>query len=81
VSALIRTLFLWLSRRRRVGDWLESAPLANRLLGRFVAGHNHEAAIETAQGLVERGFRVTFSLLGEDVSAPTEATAAAVPGV
>ena len=77
MSALIRTFFLWLSKRRRVGDWLESAPPADRLLRRFVAGDDHDEAIETAQGLVERGFRVTFSLLGEDVIAPTEATAAA----
>ena len=76
MTALLRTLLLWLSRQAALGDALESIPLADQLIGRFVAGRSHKEAVETAGPLVEAGYRVTFSLLGEDVADEVAAAAA-----
>lgn len=77
MSALLRALFLWLSRQRGVGAAFERLPLSDRLLRRFVAGRSHAEAVETGRSLVERGYGVTFSLLGEEVDDPQAAAAAA----
>ena len=76
MTALLRTLLLWLSRQAALGDTLESIPFADRLIGRFVAGQTHEEAVEAARPLVQAGYRVTFSLLGEDVADEVAAAAA-----
>ena len=71
-----RGILLWLSRRRGVGDAMERSPLRGRLVSRFVAGRTAAAAVATAQPLLDRGFTVTFSYLGEDVRSQAEAEAA-----
>ena len=71
-----RGLLLWLSRRRAVGEALERSPLRDRLVSRFVAGGTATEAVARAQPLLERGFTVTFSFLGEDVRSRAEAKAA-----
>ena len=76
MTGLLRAIFLWLSRQQAIGEALERAPFGSRLFGRFVAGTSHEAAIETAQPLIDAGFQVTFSLLGEDVETPKAAAKA-----
>ncbi len=72
----LRLVFLWLSRQQWIGEALERAPFGSRLLRRFVAGTTHDEAIETAQPLIDAGFQVTFSLLGEDVESPAAAVEA-----
>ena len=76
MTTVLRTLLLWLSRQAALGNALESIPFADSLIGRFVAGQSHEEAVETARPLVEAGYRITFSLLGEDVADEVAAVAA-----
>ena len=71
-----RGLLLWLSRRRGVGDAMERSPLRERLVSRFVAGRTATEAVARAQPLLDRGFTVTFSFLGEDVGSRAEAESA-----
>ena len=73
----LRSLFAWLSHRRAIGDRLEQLPGARRLIRRFVAGIERDAAVTTAHTLIDRGFRSSFSFLGEDVLSREEATEAA----
>ena len=73
---LFRSLLLWLSRQRRLGDALERIPPGQRLVSRFVAGRTHEGAIATAKPLLARGFSVTFSALGEDIVREAQSRAA-----
>ena len=71
-----RDVLLWLSRQHWLGDVLERSPLRERLVSRFVAGRSAEAAVARAQPLLDGGFTVTFSRLGEDIGTRAEAEAA-----
>jgi proline dehydrogenase len=48
---------------------------SRRLVGRFIAGDDLDAALEPIQALVERGLLVTVDHLGEDVTDPDDAAA------
>lgn len=72
----LRDVLLWASRRRALGDWLERSSLSGRLVRRFVAGATAVEAMAAAEPLLERGYAVTFSALGEDVGSAAEAAAA-----
>ena len=73
----LRSIFAWLSRRRAIGDRLEKFPGARRLIRRFVAGIERDAAVATARALADRRFRSSFSFLGENVISREEAVEAA----
>lgn len=72
---LLRLFLLWLSRRHRVGDWLQRAPFGDRLVSRFVAGPDRDSAVDAARSLIDQGYRVTLAYLGEDVESESEAAA------
>lgn len=74
---LLRPLLLWLAGKPAIGNAIERAPYAGRLVNRFIAGSNAQAAVAAACSLVDRGYSVTFSYLGEDVATEAE-TASAV---
>ncbi len=74
---LLRPLLLWLAGKPAIGNAIERAPYAGRLINRFIAGSNAQAAVAAACSLVDRGYSVTFSYLGEDVATEAE-TASAV---
>lgn len=69
-------LFLWLSERRRVFDFVKSNRLARKLASRYVAGETIESAIEAAKVLNQDGTMVSLDLLGESVSSREETAAA-----
>ncbi len=69
----LRDALLWISRRQAVGGWMERLPLSQRIVERFVAGHNRSDVIATARPLIDEGFAVTFAYLGEEVGSLEEA--------
>jgi len=72
----LRSVLLWMAGKPAIGDAMERAPFAQRLVNRFIAGRDARAALAVARSLAERGYLVTFSYLGEDVSNEAEAAAA-----
>jgi proline dehydrogenase len=74
--AFVRSLFLFLSRRKQLRRWMETSPLAQRLATRFVAGETLEQALEVARRLNGEGITVTLDHLGESVTSLSEAAQA-----
>ncbi len=72
---LYRSLVLTIARQPWVERLVRNSPLMAPLVARFVAGESMEEALAVAQALANRGFATTLDLLGEDVTAPTEAAA------
>jgi proline dehydrogenase len=74
---MLRTPFLYLSRRRGVQRFLSRQPLAANLAYRFVAGDTLEDAVSAVGQLNARGLMVTLDHLGENVTEERAARAAA----
>jgi len=72
----VRSLFLFLSRRKRLRQWLETSPLAQRLAARFVAGVTAEEAFAVCRRLNAENIAVTLDHLGESVTSLEEASEA-----
>ncbi len=73
---VVRSFFLFLSRRKMLRRWMETSPLARRLANRFVAGETLEQALDVARRLKGEGITVTLDHLGESVTTLEEASAA-----
>jgi proline dehydrogenase len=73
---LLRTLFLNLSRSRRLSDLATGLPLAQKMARRFVAGEKLDESIAAVQALNRQGLLATLDHLGENVSTPDEARSA-----
>jgi len=74
--AVVRSLFLFLSRRKLLRRWMETSSLARRLATRFIAGETLEQAIAVARKLKTEGITVTLDHLGESVTNLDEAASA-----
>jgi proline dehydrogenase len=72
----MRQGLLWLSERQNVFNFVRRNGLARRFASRFVAGETIEQGVEAARELARRGITSSLDLLGESVTAETEATAA-----
>ena len=72
----VRSLLLFLSRRKRLRKWMETSPVARRLSRRFVAGETLEEALAVCRRLNEEGITVTLDCLGESVTRLEEAAQA-----
>jgi proline dehydrogenase len=70
---LMRNIFLYLSRNRRMRRWLESSRFASKLTARFVAGVTLDDATEVCQRLNGDGMAVALDYLGENVTSLDEA--------
>jgi proline dehydrogenase len=73
----LRSLLLFLSRRRALGRLATRLPFTRRMVARFVAGETLEAALPAIRQLHDAGFRTTVDLLGESVEDAEAASAAA----
>jgi proline dehydrogenase len=73
---VVRSFFLFLSRRRHLRRWMETSPLAKRLATRFVAGETLDQALSVGRKLNSEGITVTLDHLGESVSTLAEAAEA-----
>jgi len=74
---LLRQTLLFLSRRKELEEFLRHNPLARQASRRFVAGETRAEALAVTRDLNHQGFKVTLDFLGEEVSDPAQAEAAA----
>jgi proline dehydrogenase len=73
---VVRSFFLFLSRRKWLRRWMETSPLAKRLATRFVAGETLDEALGVARRAGSEGIAITLDHLGESVASLEEAAAA-----
>lgn len=74
---LLRQTLLFLSRRKELEEFLKHNPLARQASSRFVAGETRGEALAVTRDLNSQGFKVTLDYLGEEVTDPKQAEAAA----
>jgi proline dehydrogenase len=73
---MVRSLLLFLSRRKQLRRWMETSSLARRLATRFVAGEMLDQALAVGRHINSQGITITFDHLGESVTSLEEAAAA-----
>jgi proline dehydrogenase len=74
--AVMRQGLLWLSERQGIFNFVRRNGLARKFASRFVAGETIEDGVAAARELSRRGITSSLDLLGESVTAASEATAA-----
>jgi proline dehydrogenase len=72
----MRQGLLWLSERQGVFNFVRRNGLARKFASRFVAGESIDQGVEAARELARRGITASLDLLGESVTAESEAVAA-----
>jgi len=72
----VRSLLIFLSRRKLLRRWMETSSLARRFAARFVAGSELDQALAVSRDLNAEGATVTLDHLGESISSLQEAAAA-----
>jgi proline dehydrogenase len=73
---VLRRSMLTIADRPSVERLIRSERVANRIVWRFIAGEDLEAAIKAVSDLAAKGITSTLDELGENVSTKTEAQAA-----
>jgi proline dehydrogenase len=73
----MRSLFISLSHRRSLARMAVRSPLTRPVVARFVAGETLEAALPALQALRRAGLHTSVDVLGESVTSPELAAAAA----
>lgn len=73
----LRSVMLWLSRRRALGRVATRLPFTRAMVARFVAGESLADALDALERLRDRGLRTTVDILGESVTSEAAARAAA----
>jgi len=74
---LARRTLLWLADRRHTQKLISGAPMTRRVARRFVAGERPEDAVDALRDLQAKGLGGILNLLGEGVTDPAGAEAAA----
>jgi proline dehydrogenase len=74
---VLQQSLLFLSRRKELEEYLKHNPLARQASRRFVAGETRAEALAVTRELNRQGFKVTLDYLGEEVTDPKQAAAAA----
>ncbi|MFL5756887.1 MAG: proline dehydrogenase family protein [Chloroflexota bacterium] len=77
MNALLRKVFLALSRNHVLRQRLPRLPFMRRAVGRFMPGETAEDALRAASALGRTGIASEFTRLGENVTQPGEAAAVA----
>ena len=70
---LSRRALLWASRQAWLGDQFRKRKFARRAASRFLPGEDAGAALDAARQLTDQGLTALFSVLGENVTTPSEA--------
>lgn len=73
---MVRQVFVYLSRQKKLQRWLLGIPSAQKLASQFVAGETLDHALEVVRSLDEKGMLATLDHLGENVRTAEEARAA-----
>ena len=68
-----RRALLWASRQAWLGEQFRRRPFARRAASRFLPGEHVDAALDAAGKLQEHGITALFSMLGENVTAASQA--------
>jgi proline dehydrogenase len=74
---VLRDALIYLSSSKTARRFVHSAPGAQTMARRFVAGENIDECMKAARGINQSGMTVTVDYLGESVSSREEARAAA----
>src|SRR3989338_1706654 len=74
---MLRAGLLYLSEQKHVFRFIRANGIARKLASRFVAGETLDAAVAAVRDLNARNITATLDLLGESVTKPEEARAAA----
>ena len=73
---IMRQGLLWLSERQGIFNFVRRNGLARKFASRFVAGETIDTGVQAAVDLATRGITSSLDLLGESVTAESEAVAA-----
>jgi proline dehydrogenase len=73
---MLRSTFLWLSRRQALFRLAQGNGVARALARRFVAGETEDHAVAAVRAINARGMSATLDLLGEGVTSAGEAARA-----
>jgi len=73
----LRSILLTLSRQRWLGRAATGVPITRPMVARFVAGQTLDEALDAIASVRDQGMRTTVDVLGESVSSPDDARAAA----
>jgi proline dehydrogenase len=76
-GSVLRGVLLRLSTRPVLGQALERLPVSRRVVRRFVAGETAADALAVLERVEGRGLETAVTYLGENVTSPAAATAAA----
>jgi proline dehydrogenase len=74
---VLREALLRLSTKPAIGRGLERLPVSRRVVRRFVAGETAAQALDVLEGLEAHGLQTAVTYLGENVTTPKAAAAAA----
>ncbi len=69
---ILRSVLLFLSRRKGLHDWVRTSRLMRPLTSRFIAGQTLEQALAVCRRLCGDGILSTLDRLGESVTSPHE---------
>ncbi|MFJ6570803.1 proline dehydrogenase family protein [Streptomyces sp. NPDC091292] len=73
---MLGPVILAASRSDRMRRFVSAAPGTKRVVDRFIAGETVEQVVPIVQEAAARGLEVTLDVVGEDITAPEQATAA-----
>jgi proline dehydrogenase len=73
----LRSILLTLSHRRWLGRVATDLPITRPMVARFVAGQTLDEALDAIASVRDQGMRTTVDVLGESVTSPDDARAAA----
>jgi len=73
---IMRQGLLWLSERQGIFNFVRRNRMARKFASRFVAGETIDTGVAAARDLSRRGVTSSLDLLGESVTAESEASAA-----
>ncbi len=71
---MLRSTFLWLSKQRRVFEFVKRNGLARKVASRFVAGETLDQAVAAVQEINRRDITASLDQLGESVTSRDEAS-------
>ncbi|MFF2850360.1 proline dehydrogenase family protein [Streptomyces sp. NPDC058001] len=73
---MLGPVILAASRSDRMRRFVSAAPGTKQVVDRFIAGETVEQVVPIVQEAAARGLEVTLDVVGEDITAPEQATAA-----
>ena len=77
IRRMMRQGLLWLSEQKNVFNFVRRNGVARQFASRFVAGESVGDAVSAAEALSRKGITASLDLLGESITQPAEAEAAA----